>query len=300
MIGIFASKIFHQKAPKNDLLEDLTEKNMDLLVNKLKSLFAKTDLSVLNSAKKIEAIKKYYNFSEKQLKTILDGLESNNSEVLDSLTNLLYSFETDIDGVSKDIAIFPGPLLDVIEFSHWDENSIKENEQLALYKDVIDDIDSCLKKNEKNAATIKLIHHLLPKVKHLMVEYISNMIQSIASDADSFEGKEKEIVSQYFPQSLTTKSLGEIQDVINEKFDYVLTKFSKESYNKTPYGFAICFFEARSGINHNNTQYSHIDKILARHDEKIKAKIPENEDHAVIFEGNDIDSLLGEDICVEQ
>jgi hypothetical protein len=75
MIKIFASKIFHQKVPKNGLVEELTPTNMELLINQLKELFAKSNLSVLNSAKKINALKEYYDFSDKQIKTIKSGFD---------------------------------------------------------------------------------------------------------------------------------------------------------------------------------------------------------------------------------
>jgi hypothetical protein len=108
----------------------------------------------------------------------------------------------------------------------------------------------------------------LPKVQDLMVEYIAKIIQSVASsDTNSFQGKEKEAVSKYFPQSLTAKSPGAILDEINEKFDNVLGEFAKKSYNKSIHGFAIYFLESVSGISHNNAHYIRdIDKIFTRYD----------------------------------
>jgi H2-forming N5,N10-methylenetetrahydromethanopterin dehydrogenase-like enzyme len=157
MIGIFASKMFHQKVPKNGLVEELTPTNRELLVNQLKSLFAKTDLSALNSADKISALKEYYNFSEQQIKTIKSGLELNNSVVLDTIISILHPLETDIEEISEEAAILPRSLMDALD--------LKTNARFTLYKDVIDDINSCFQKKGKNVATIKLIYHLLPKVK---------------------------------------------------------------------------------------------------------------------------------------
>jgi ankyrin repeat protein len=283
VMNIFASKIFHQTAPKN-VLDALTPKSIDLLVNELKNLCIKMNLwTILNGSHKIdaiiEALKEYYNFSEQQIKTIESGLEPNNSDVLDSLTNLLYSFETDIEGVSQSDAIFPGSLLDMMNATNWNVDFIKGNEQFALYKDVIEN-KSIFEGQEKNDATVTLIKHVLPEVKHLMVMYIANMIKSVASGADSFQGQEKEIVSKYFPQSLTTKSLGAIQEVTNEKFNDVFAEFAQKGYNPTAHGFAIYVIEALNGIGHNSTEYSFIDEILAKHDEKIKAKMAENKDIA--------------------
>jgi hypothetical protein len=118
-----------------------------------------------------------------------------------------------------------------------------------------------------------------------MVEYISKIIR-----------QEKETMLAYFPQSLTAKSPSEIQDEINEKFKDMLREFSKESYHKTPHGFAIYILEELNNISHNNTQYSFIDEILSKHDEQIKAKMAENDHHDQHLAETIIEpSLIGED-----
>jgi hypothetical protein len=265
VMNIFASKIFHQTAPKNGLLDALTPKSMDFLANELKNLCIKSNLCTLNGSDKIDALIKmlegYNKFSEKQMNTIKSGLESNNSAVLDSLTHLLYSFEKDIDEMSEDYAFFPGSLLEIMNI--FNVGDLKPTARLDLYRDVIDNISLLRTANKENDATIMLINHLLlPKVKDLMVEYISNMIQRVASAADCFQGQEKETVAKYFPQSLNTKSLGELQNVIHKKFNDILVEFSQKGYDKTTHGFAIYVIEELNSIGHNNTEYSFINEVL--------------------------------------
>jgi ankyrin repeat protein len=82
MICIFASKIFHQTAPKNVLLQALTETNMELMVNQLKNLFAKSNLSAANSSQKINELKEYYHFSEQHDEHIKANFPENDHDDL--------------------------------------------------------------------------------------------------------------------------------------------------------------------------------------------------------------------------
>jgi hypothetical protein len=93
MIGIFASKIFHQNAPLTARLDILTLENMELLINQLKSLFEKSNLSAANSAKKINALKEDYHFSYKNIDVIKSGLEYYNSNVSESIIKTVHCID---------------------------------------------------------------------------------------------------------------------------------------------------------------------------------------------------------------
>jgi hypothetical protein len=301
IINTFAAKIFYQKAPRTVQLDIFTAANMNLLIDKIKDLFANSNLSSINSANKLSALKEYYHFSEDQIKTIKDGLESTNSYVLETLSNILYSFQMDIQGLPQEKAIYPGSLIDMLEAFGSNTDFINKNDKLALYEGVINESISLLKNNEKSAATIKLTNHLLPKVKDMMVEYIAKIIQNI-SDKEGVQNTNI-MVLRYLPQSLANKTFNELKNTIESKFNDVLVKFAKQGYDKTAYGFTIYLIEELCNVAHNNNQYHLMNEILTQYDEHYEPateNAPSTADNINVSTTNTVDDekinpLLGQE-----